>query len=144
VSDPLARFARVSPSRGGDYACNMRALFSPSVRGRAAEGGRGSLSHVLAEPVVFPAYMGKLSSVTLPVMSCSRSRWINVGSGYVRNHKDTETQRAQGKTGSEGSDPVFLCALCVSVSLWFVLSCAMEDAADQTRQLPNNDDRGDG
>jgi beta-glucosidase len=36
VSDPLARFARVSPSRGGDYAGNMRALFSPSVRGRAA------------------------------------------------------------------------------------------------------------
>src|SRR5215510_3457752 len=47
VSDPLARFARVSPSRGGDYACNMRALFSPSLRGRAAEGGRGAATHRL-------------------------------------------------------------------------------------------------
>jgi len=28
-------------------ACNERALFSPSVRGRAAEGGRGSLTHHL-------------------------------------------------------------------------------------------------
>jgi hypothetical protein len=31
----------LSPSRGGDY------IFSPSVRGRAAEGGRGSLKHHL-------------------------------------------------------------------------------------------------
>jgi hypothetical protein len=49
VSDPLARFARVSPSRGGDYAGNVRDLFSPSVRGRAAEGGRGSLTHHLRQ-----------------------------------------------------------------------------------------------
>jgi hypothetical protein len=34
VSDPLARFARVSPS----------------VRGRAAEGGRGSLTHHARKP----------------------------------------------------------------------------------------------
>jgi hypothetical protein len=47
ASDPLARFARVSPSRGGDYARNVRALFSPSVWGRAAEGGRGSLTRHL-------------------------------------------------------------------------------------------------
>src|SRR6478672_10470364 len=44
VSDPLARFARVSPSGGGDYR-----FLSPSVRGRAAEGGRGSLTHHLEE-----------------------------------------------------------------------------------------------
>jgi hypothetical protein len=47
MSDPLARFARVSPSRGGDYAGKLRPLFSPSVRGRAAEGGWGSLTHHL-------------------------------------------------------------------------------------------------
>ena len=52
MSDPLARFARVSPSRGGDYACNVRALFSRSVKGRAAEGGRGSLTHHLALELV--------------------------------------------------------------------------------------------
>jgi hypothetical protein len=28
-------------------ACNVRALFSPSVRGRAAEGGRASFTHHL-------------------------------------------------------------------------------------------------
>jgi len=32
---------------GGDYACNIKELFSPSVRGRAAEGGRGLLTHHL-------------------------------------------------------------------------------------------------
>jgi hypothetical protein len=70
VSDPLARFARVSPSRGGDYfALSLsrkkdRKSFvfaSPSslllccwhrqleilVRRRAAEGGRGSLTQYL-------------------------------------------------------------------------------------------------
>jgi len=41
VTDPLARFARVSPSRGGDY------ILSPSVRVRAAEGVRGSVTHHL-------------------------------------------------------------------------------------------------
>jgi hypothetical protein len=47
VSDPLARFARVSPHEGEINACNVKALFSPSVRGRTAEGGRGSLTHHL-------------------------------------------------------------------------------------------------
>jgi hypothetical protein len=55
VSDPLARFARVSPSRGGDYACNVKDSFSPSVRGRAAEGGRGSLTHHLEVTLPSPA-----------------------------------------------------------------------------------------
>jgi hypothetical protein len=102
------------------------------MRGRAAEGGRGALSHVLAEPKIsdraprvgaacgvarrVSRIYGKLSSVTLPVMSCSRSRWINVGSGYVRNHKDTETQRAQGKRGQKGLIlffPVPFVSLCL-------------------------------
>jgi hypothetical protein len=47
VRDPLPRSARVSPSRGEINACNVRALFSPSLRGRAAEGGRGLLTHHL-------------------------------------------------------------------------------------------------
>jgi len=46
VSDPLARFARVSPSRGGDY------FILPLVRGRAAEGGRGSLTHHLESEIL--------------------------------------------------------------------------------------------
>jgi hypothetical protein len=38
----------VSPPHEGEItACNVRALFSPSVRGRAAEGGRGSLARHL-------------------------------------------------------------------------------------------------
>jgi hypothetical protein len=42
VSDPLSL---ASPRHEGEFnACNVRALFSPSVRGRAAEGGRGSLT----------------------------------------------------------------------------------------------------
>jgi hypothetical protein len=44
---PPRSLPRVSPLLGGDYACNVRALFSPSVRGRAAEGGRGSLTRHL-------------------------------------------------------------------------------------------------
>jgi hypothetical protein len=47
VSDPLARSARAPPHKGESNPCNVRALFSPSVRGRAAEGGRGSLTHHL-------------------------------------------------------------------------------------------------
>jgi len=37
-------FARVSPLQGGDYPSSIAALFSPSVKGRAAAGGRGSLT----------------------------------------------------------------------------------------------------
>jgi hypothetical protein len=45
VSDPLSL---ASPRHEGEInACNVRALFSPSVRGRAAEGGRGSLTRHL-------------------------------------------------------------------------------------------------
>jgi hypothetical protein len=55
MNDPLAR---VSPSRGGDYACNVRDLFSPSVRGRAAEGGRGSLTHHLE----FDAWLNRIKN----------------------------------------------------------------------------------
>jgi hypothetical protein len=47
VSDPLARFGGSPPHEGEITSCNVRALFSPSVRGRAAEGGRGSLTHRL-------------------------------------------------------------------------------------------------
>jgi hypothetical protein len=35
------------PHEGEINACNVTALFSPSARGRAAEGGRGSLRHHL-------------------------------------------------------------------------------------------------
>jgi hypothetical protein len=35
------------PLTRGRLRCKMRALFSPSVRGRAAEGGRGSLTRHL-------------------------------------------------------------------------------------------------
>src|SRR4029453_2760757 len=35
------------PHEGEINASNVRVLFSPSVRGRAAEGGRGSLTHHL-------------------------------------------------------------------------------------------------
>src|SRR5262245_26006876 len=46
VTDPLARSAsRLPLTRGEINTCNVRVLFSPSVRGRAAEGGRGSLTH---------------------------------------------------------------------------------------------------
>jgi hypothetical protein len=66
VSDPLARFARVSPSRGGDYARNVRALFSPSVRGRAAEGGRESLTrHLELELGNTPEGHGHLAFATV-------------------------------------------------------------------------------
>jgi hypothetical protein len=41
VSDPLARFARVSPHEGEINACKASFVL-PLVRGRAAEGGRGS------------------------------------------------------------------------------------------------------
>src|SRR5262245_12087276 len=47
VSDILARFARSPPHEGEINTCNVRALFSLRVRGRAAEGGRGSFTHHL-------------------------------------------------------------------------------------------------
>jgi hypothetical protein len=46
VSDPLARFARVSPHEGEINACKASFVL-PLVRGRAAEGGRGSFTHHL-------------------------------------------------------------------------------------------------
>jgi hypothetical protein len=46
LSDPLARFARVSPSRGENAESVPQATL-PLTRGRAAEGGRGSLKHHL-------------------------------------------------------------------------------------------------
>jgi hypothetical protein len=42
------------PHEGEINACNVRALFSPSVRGRAAEGGRGSLTHHLEHSLAAP------------------------------------------------------------------------------------------
>jgi hypothetical protein len=70
MNDPLARFARVSPSRRGDYD-----FFSPSVRGRAAEGGRGSLKHDFE----FDAWLNRIKN-PLPTadavgytLNCSRS-----------------------------------------------------------------------
>src|SRR5215470_16467386 len=47
VSDPSLAPLASPPHEGEINACNVRALFSPSVRGRAAEGGRGSLTHHL-------------------------------------------------------------------------------------------------
>src|SRR5262245_26408300 len=41
---PRSLRSRLPLTRGRLNACNVRALFSPSVRGRAAEGGRGSLT----------------------------------------------------------------------------------------------------
>ena len=41
MSDPLARFARVSPSHEGEIT------YSPPREGEAAEGGRGSLTQHL-------------------------------------------------------------------------------------------------
>src|SRR5215831_21409937 len=40
--------------------------------------------------------------------------------GDLGNHKDTETQKAQRNARSRIVDARFLCALCVSVSLWFL------------------------
>jgi len=49
VGDPLARYARVSPSeRGRLNPVKFRDTILPLVRGRAAEGGRGSLTQNVA------------------------------------------------------------------------------------------------
>jgi hypothetical protein len=62
-SDPAAERRKKTPSlaplaspphEGEITACNVRALFSPSVRGRAAEGGRGSLTHHLEHSFAGP------------------------------------------------------------------------------------------
>src|SRR5262245_28662616 len=55
ITRPFGRVARQGfkmvcerpPHEGETYAGNVRALFSPSARGRAAEGGRGALTHHL-------------------------------------------------------------------------------------------------
>jgi hypothetical protein len=49
VSDPLARYARVSPSKRGRLnPVRFRGSILPLVRGRAAEGGRGLLTQNVA------------------------------------------------------------------------------------------------
>jgi len=60
VSDPLARSARVSPSRGKINTCNVRALFSPSGR-ESHRSGRGSLTNHLGRYIgyTFPEATGK-------------------------------------------------------------------------------------
>jgi hypothetical protein len=44
---PRSLRSRLPLTRGRLTLVNVRALFSPSARGRAAEGGRGSLTHHL-------------------------------------------------------------------------------------------------
>jgi hypothetical protein len=44
---PRSLRSRLPLTRGRLTPANVRDLFSPSVRGRAAEGGRGSLTHHL-------------------------------------------------------------------------------------------------
>ena len=49
VSDPLARFARVSPSRGGDLRLQRESLILPlRVRGRRERSERGGCSHTIS------------------------------------------------------------------------------------------------
>src|SRR5437867_9399359 len=47
VTDPLARFARVFPSRRGRVTSLLRDLFSPFVRGRRRRRRRGGRSQIL-------------------------------------------------------------------------------------------------
>ena len=79
VGDPLARYARVSPSeRGRLNPVKFRDTILPLVRGRAAEGGRGSLTQnvALSNMPFSPRFViSARCTWPQPLLHCRPHRW---------------------------------------------------------------------